>query len=111
MFYFVHERKEGAPLFFPQSLGSGATDMDFSQNASQYLSNAVDDWFLPSELHDEVESALASRYQAAAADTQDEAMEGLSEEELAIRAMSADLLDRGYLSESEAMQLLAFKGI
>jgi len=25
--------------------------------------------------------------------------------------MSADLLDRGYLSESEAMQLLAFKGL
>ena len=86
------------------------TDMDFSQNVSQYLSNAVDDWFLPAELHDEVESALASRYQAAAA-TQDDAMEGLSEEELAIRAMSADLLDRGYLSESEAMQLLAFKSL
>ena len=58
-----------------------------------------------------MESALASRYQAAAADTQNDAAEGLSEEELAIRAMSADLLDRGYLSESEAMQLLAFKGL
>ena len=87
------------------------TDMDFSQNVSQYLSNAVDDWFLPSELHDEVESALADRYQAAAAESQDDVTEGLSEEELAIRAMSADLLDRGYLSESEAMQLLAFKSL
>lgn len=92
-------------------LDAAHTDMDFSQNASQYLSNAVDDWFLPSELRDEVESALADRYQAAAAESQDDVMEGLSEEELAIRAMSADLLDRGYLSESEAMQLLAFKGI
>ncbi len=92
-------------------LDAAHTDMDFSQNASQYLSNAVDDWFLPSEIRDEVESALADRYQAAAAESQDDVMEGLSEEELAIRAMSADLLDRGYLSESEAMQLLAFKGI
>ena len=91
-------------------LDAAHTDMDFSQNASQYLSNAVDDWFLPSEIRDEVESALADRYQAAAAESQDDVMEGLSEEELAIRAMSADLLDRGYLSESEAMQLLAFKG-
>ena len=92
-------------------LDAAHTDMDFSQNVSQYLSNAVDDWFLPAELHDEVESALASRYQAAAAESQDDVTEGLSEEELAIRAMSADLLDRGYLSESEAMQLLAFKGL
>jgi hypothetical protein len=92
-------------------LDAAHTDMDFSQNASQYLSNAVDDWFLPSEIRDEVESALADRYQAAAAESQDDVMEGLSEEELAIRAMSADLLDRGYLSESEAMQLLAFKGL
>ena len=92
-------------------LDAAHTDMDFSQNASQYLSNAVDDWFLPSEIRDEVESALADRYQAAAAESQDDVTEGLSEEELAIRAMSADLLDRGYLSESEAMQLLAFKGI
>jgi len=92
-------------------LDAAHTDMDFSQNASQYLSNAVDDWFLPAELHDEVENDLASRYQAAAAESQDDVAEGLSEEELAIRAMSADLLDRGYLSESEAMQLLAFKSI
>ena len=92
-------------------LDAAHTDMDFSQNASQYLSNAVDDWLLPSELHDEVESALADRYQAAAAESQDDVTEGLSEEELAIRAMSADLLDRGYLSESEAMQLLAFKSL
>lgn len=83
--------------------------MDLSQNASQYLSNAVDDWFLPASLHDEVEQALAGRYHEAAADVQDDGMEGLSEEERAIRAMSADLLDRGYLSEAEAMQLLAFK--
>ena len=94
-----------------EMLDAAHTDMDFSQNASQYLSNAVDDWFLPSELHDEVESALADRYQAAAAESQDDVTEGLSEEELAIRAMSADLLDRGYLSESEAMQLLAFKSL